>query len=625
MYFVEKKLKFTYDIQTIDHLGVKLYSTIPPMLAELISNAWDADAKNVFINFENGEEKSISVLDDGDGMLFDELNDKFLRIGRNRRIDLNKDVTSQGRSVLGKKGLGKLSMFGIGRKITVTSIKNGLKNCFVMDYEEIKEAADGEYEPEIICMDEQTSQNSGTSIIIEKINRKSDFDISGIEQGIRGRFHIFSEDFVVHIGDEITIKDCMITEGSYQFFWKFPEDYAEDLKKKKDLYDFGINKGITGTIYTSQTPIKTALQGIVLFSRKKLVQENRAFDKRGNDNFFLYMTGSFDIDFVDEDNSVDNCSTDRKSLAWDNYENDDLIILNDLMEEIVSLTQGKWRKKRKAAKKQKIKERGQDIDVWLKSLNKAEEPLARKLVDAIIENDDIDENQTITFVGNIKDMYGFQSFQDFTAELAELDQLDNENAIKLLTDWQTIETKEYAKIAMGRLETIEQFEKFVREDASETKVIQKFLEEFPWLLDPKMSSFEREQTYSRILKEHFPDEDLPEHDRRLDFLCTNDAGIVHIIELKRPSIKITEKQLKQIADYMAFIKTHIPNNVKHVEGYLISDRMTQDDGTKLMIEAMESRNVYVKSYTDLLAEARRYNKLFFDKYEELAEAHHKHT
>ena len=46
----KKELQVSFDITTIDHLGVKLYSTIPPMIAELVSNAWDADAHIVKIN-----------------------------------------------------------------------------------------------------------------------------------------------------------------------------------------------------------------------------------------------------------------------------------------------------------------------------------------------------------------------------------------------------------------------------------------------------------------------------------------------------------------------------------------------------------------------------------------------
>ena len=85
------------------------------LVAELVSNAWDADANNVYINFKNEGEKTITVSDDGIGMTFSELNDYFLKIGRNRRVEMHKDETDGGRKVLGKKGLGKLSMFGIGK------------------------------------------------------------------------------------------------------------------------------------------------------------------------------------------------------------------------------------------------------------------------------------------------------------------------------------------------------------------------------------------------------------------------------------------------------------------------------------------------------------------------------
>lgn len=613
-----KKLKFTYDINTIDHLGVKLYTMIPPMLAELVSNAWDADAHNVYIKLVNGDNKQISVQDDGEGMSFDELNEKFLKIGRNRREDLNCDISAGGRPVLGKKGLGKLSMFGIGHKITITSVKNGLKNCFVMDYNDIHNVANsnGEYEPEMLCVDETTDEISGTCITIDDLSRKTDFDLESIESGLRSRFKIFSEDFVVHIGDTIVIDDCSISENSYQFKWIFPDDYNEI---DSELLNFGINKGVVGTIYTAKTPLKSAQQGIVLFSRKKLVQENKAFDKRGNDNFFMYMSGSFDVDFVDEDMHVDNCSTDRKSLAWDNYDNSELEKLKELLEEVVSASQVKWRKLRKEQKKKDLKNKSLDIDKWLKSLTPAEKPLAKKLVNAILENDDIATNQAEEFVEQIKDMYGFKSFQDFTAELAEMDKLDDKTAIKLLTDWQTIEAKEFARIAIGRMETINQFAKFVKEDASETKVIQKFLAEFPWLLDPKMTKFDREKNYSRILKENFPDDKLELKDRRLDFLCTNDSGLVHIIELKRPSIKITSKQIDQITQYVEFLRNKFPNEAKQIEGYLISDKMTYDPGVKLMIEGMKTQGIYIKSYSELLDEARRYNEQFFSVVEEFDE------
>jgi len=616
---MDKKLQFTYDNKTIDHLGVKLYSTIPPMLAELISNAWDADAHNVDIELKSEDEKYISVKDDGCGMTFDELNSKFLKIGRNRRAEMKKDITDEGRQILGKKGLGKLSMFGIGRIITVTSVKDGKKNSFVMDYNKIKTGGTNEYEPEILCLDQATDEHSGTTIYIREIKRKSAFNLEAIHAGIVNRFRIFSSDFVVNINDQIKINSCDINDEDFQFTWEFPKDFSNG-EINQDILEFGIANEVVGKIHTSATPLKNIQQGIVLFSRNKLVQEAKKFNNRGNDNFFLYMTGYFNVDFVDKDMNIDNCSTDRKSLAWDTFENDDLERLNLLLEEIVNVTQKKWREGRKEEKQKEISEKGYDIEKWLATLTPVEKPLAKKLTSAIIENDSISSDNASIYLGYIKDMYGFSSFRDFSAKLDEMDALKNEDAIKLLTDWNIIESKEYAKIATGRISTIEQFEKYVRNNASETKVIQKFLEEFPWLLDPKMSKFEREVTYRNLLKEKFDDSNKPEHNRRLDFLCTDNGEVIHVIELKRPCIKITEKELQQISEYVEFIETQFPKTVGHVKGYLISNNMSFGPGISKMAKSLESNNIYIKSYSDLLAEARRYNRDLYDEYVKITEA-----
>ncbi len=339
-----------------------------------------------------------------------------------------------------------------------------------------------------------------------------------------------------------------------------------------------------------------------------------SFSERANDNFFQYMAGSFDVDFIDKSPEIDNCSTDRKSLAWDTYENTDLDRLKQLLGKIVSITQSKWRQSRKDAKQQKIKDRGIDIDKWINTLNPAEKPLARKLVDAILENENISEDSSNNYISYIRDMYGFTGFQDFTAKLDGLGVLGNENAIKLLTDWSEIEAKEYAKISMGRIKTIDQFEKYIQENASENKIIQKFLEEFPWLLDPKMEKFEREVQYADLLKRKFPDDKELESNRRIDFLCTKSSGIVHVIELKRPNIKLTFKQLQQISAYVEFIKNHFPQSADKVKGYLISDNMTYEPGAESMRKGLESQDIFVKSYSDLLAEARLYNKELYDNY-----------
>lgn len=174
-----------------------------------------------------------------------------------------------------------------------------------------------------------------------------------------------------------------------------------------------------------------------------------------------------------------------------------------------------------------------------------------------------------------------------------------------------------AKVAEGRIETINQFEKYINQNVSETKVMQRFLGEFPWILDPKMTGFEREVTYSKILKEKFPEKDLPESNKRIDFLCSNNSGIVHIIELKRPKIKISKKELFQITEYLSFVKEHF-KEAKEVHAILISNIVEMDTSVQYAYNLLsQTGEISIKSYDDLLTQARAYNKAFIKKYEEL--------
>ena len=65
-----------------------------------------------------------------------ELNKNFLTIARNRRLsDIeNKETKEYGLSKLGRKGLGKLALFGIADTIIIDSIQNGKRNSFELNY-----------------------------------------------------------------------------------------------------------------------------------------------------------------------------------------------------------------------------------------------------------------------------------------------------------------------------------------------------------------------------------------------------------------------------------------------------------------------------------------------------------
>ena len=99
-----ENLKLVFDPNTIEHLGISLYSKLPSVLSELISNSWDADADIVKIDFIDSDgNKEIHFSDDGIGMSFSELQNKYLVIGRNRRKTTGKQPI---------RSLSKIKIFG---------------------------------------------------------------------------------------------------------------------------------------------------------------------------------------------------------------------------------------------------------------------------------------------------------------------------------------------------------------------------------------------------------------------------------------------------------------------------------------------------------------------------------
>ena len=79
---MENKFIMSLSLNVLNHLGINLYSNIPAVLSEIVANSWDADAKRVDITIA---EDQIIIEDDGCGMSADDINNKFLYVGYQKR------------------------------------------------------------------------------------------------------------------------------------------------------------------------------------------------------------------------------------------------------------------------------------------------------------------------------------------------------------------------------------------------------------------------------------------------------------------------------------------------------------------------------------------------------------
>lgn len=617
----EEYLVMRFDPSTIKHLGVQMYYTLPPVIAELVANCYDADAEHVKIYLQDAGEKSIKVVDDGEGMEFADLNPKFLLIGANRRERDSKQLTSEkNRPVIGKKGLGKLSFFGISDYITVETIKSGKYNKFCLALNAIK-TAKGEYRPEVLIKNEPTEKQSGTTVILTTLKRKSAFQPGDIARSLARTFLIFEKDFSVeiyHNGRKVSdiTNSLRFEDTAAQFQWDFP--LSDDIYNTIGVIGYAYRKNVTGVIISSSKTIPTNMRGVALFSRGKLVNDHSFFDIKATSHGYSYITGWLDVSFID-DWATDVIATNRRSLNW---EEEDTAGLRDYLNKTITYIFNQQTKLRAEKKKGEIKKlTGVDIDEWVNSLPKHDGTLARKIVDTIVKSEELDENKSADLVGYVRDSFQFESFKEFALDIDNLAGADEVALIKLLQDWKLIESREFYKLSLVRVETIGRFEEYIRVNAKEVPTVHEFLKEFPWLLDPRIMEFKHEVYYSNLLKEKYTESEDPEDNRRIDFLCTSIADSLFIIELKRPKHKLSQKDLLQANDYRTFVVSlqgNEPETSKRVVAYVICGQ--QSDDRKVAALARNFRGggeIYVRTYHELLTAAQAYHREFIEKYEQL--------
>lgn len=177
--------KFEFSLTVLDHLGRQLYRNFITVIGEAISNAWDADAENIWINIDRGNQE-MTIRDDGIGMTHDDIQNKFLKIGYSKRKD-GTTRTRRGRPYIGAKGIGKLALLSCADSVTVVSkTAGGASSGCVIDNSEIDQAIDEDksgqevtlpdpHEDDLHILD---AQDHGTAIFFSKVrmsNSKNEF------------------------------------------------------------------------------------------------------------------------------------------------------------------------------------------------------------------------------------------------------------------------------------------------------------------------------------------------------------------------------------------------------------------------------------------------------------------
>lgn len=503
----ETNLPFALTISlNVLELGINLYSNVPAVLSEVVANAWDADADEVHVTWDR-ENNRIVIHDTGVGMTPEEVNRRFLTVGYRRR-DQHPGVTGKGRHPMGRKGIGKLSLFSIAGCVEIETVKDGQKSAFGMRLEDIRQrieqsGGEGTYNPEPLPI-ESIDFESGTRIVLTALRKRQTIRTTqALKRRLARRFSIIgaAESFRVFIDEqEVTPADRDYYD-KVQYLWTYGDQTgvvelcstAKHIDRTAAIKENDPNiNGWLGTVKEVRHLMDEDgenLNRIAIFVRGKMAQEDILSDFSERGVYASYLIGELRIDGLDTYDGPgttkddDAATSSRQKIVEDD---DRYQKLKGFVGRELKHIQNEWQKLRTEEGAEKALEIPA-VKEWIEGLKSPTRAKAKKWLGKInrIRLDDLGEQKQL-----IK--HAVLAFEFYRAKenLNALENINDENlqtALEIFQELDNLEANLYGQIVQQRIQVIRTLEEKVDSNDLE-KAIQCYLFNHLWLLD---SAWER--------------------------------------------------------------------------------------------------------------------------------------
>ena len=631
--------QMTVDQNVLNHLGINLYSNIPAVLAEVLANAWDADAENVRVDISE-DLTSITISDDGHGMSRSEINARFLKVGYRRREHAGPVTPKHGRLVMGRKGIGKLSLFSIANSIEVQTARNGRVNGFTMSLKDVERAIghgtdSNAYHP-VPLSEEKLVVKQGTRIVLTDIRRRLTRVQPALRRRLARRFSVIGP--ATSFSVSVNRKPIDIADRDYfknlQYVWH----YGEHGNRCRQLWTRSVHseerprtlfEGWIGTTFESGQlkDANESLNKIVVMVRGKVAKEDILADLDETGLYSKYVIGEIHADFLDEDDEVDIATTSRQSIIEDDER---YIQLKNAVSNELRHIRSQWTRLRNKEGR-KTAEQIEAIRRWFSDLGRDDKRRAEVVFGKInqIAIDDPLSRATLF-------KYGVLAFESLKSKqnLDAITSVSGESIIefgKVFWTLDELESSLYHQIVSGRVGVVRALMEQVDQNAKE-RVIQEHLFDHLWLLDP---SWERASSTAimeaRVGKEFAKiSRKLTAEERsgRIDIQYRTAAGRHVIVELKRPNVTTnTVSLMHQVIQYtnalqdivqelndghaqveMVYILGRIPSDWSIPSGRIRSERALSAYGARVVFYSHLIENA-LKAYQAFLSRSKEAGRI----------------
>lgn len=624
----DKTLSLSFHGRIIDHLGIQMYQSPVAAVAEMVSNAWDADAEAVRITLPEllTPKAELLIADDGVGMTFEQCQNRFLEVGYNRRGRSQKSFTKEKcRPVLGRKGIGKFAGFGVARVIQIETIskENGERTVFELDSDRLrgddyvgagtKKIDVLEYDPP----DDERRAEHGTTLRLKglTIAERPSPVVFGKSMARRFLLHQQVADFEVTInGNPLPTTDDL---ERAQFV--FPRDYdsipgsaPEGLRTDDSgwgLETIGEDREIRWRFVFHDDPIQDdELQGIAVFAHGKLAQAPFDFNLSGGlggQHGLEYLSGRVEAGYVDE-LSLDYIAPERQRIDWNRPETKPL---RDWGQDRIKRLLRLWQELRGKEKLDTLTDKIEPFAERLDRLSRHDRQIVERALKKLAAITKIDNNTFRSLANAVLTAWEGGRLTDLIESVSDSEDLSPEAFLDLLMEAEVMTSLHTAEAVRTKLEVIEGLRARITERELENP-LRDYIAQHPWLISPKWETFQRERSVEHVIRAAAIETKLDREegwDRRIDLVLSSGDSLL-VLEFMRPGVTIDFDHINRFGFYMTAIRTRIEANTvsrfRQVSaGYLVADNLIKSPTVLKLLEQQAALGNLVTDWGALLADA----------------------
>lgn len=194
------------------HLLGEGYRSTEAALKELVDNAWDAEAENVWITLPRAMTADpIIVRNDGTGMTEPEVRNDYLKIASDRRSRKGERTPNLRRLVKGRKGIGKFAGLMVATVMELQTGARGVSTRLSISKDELEAAANNRDLEKIelpLTTEDVGERIHGTTITLKNLSDEFEFPDSEALKRLLVLEYGREDGFAIHVNSEtVTIED----------------------------------------------------------------------------------------------------------------------------------------------------------------------------------------------------------------------------------------------------------------------------------------------------------------------------------------------------------------------------------------------------------------------------------